>query len=143
MVRTQATYGGPAIPPTRQAVIGASAPARSAPPARFVNRTVVARTTPPPAPISFDRQQAAIRENGGRPLGREQLNALRPQQVAAMNQQRVRVVAPSPIRPIQGGQRFGTARPDGGRPAEPNMQDRERALHASPINPGLPSRGEP
>lgn len=142
--RFSAHGAGPAIPPSRESVLGHRPDMNvRRPPAAFMNRPVVARTAPPPAPISFDRQQAAIRDNGGRPLGREQLNALRPQETAAMSQQRVRVVAPSPIRPIQGGQRFGTARPDGGRPAEPNMQDRERALHATPINPGQPSRGEP
>jgi hypothetical protein len=135
---------GPAIPPSRESVLGHRPDMNvRRPPAAFMNRPVVARTAPPPAPVSFDRQQAAIRENGGRPLGSAQLNALRPQQAAAMNQQRVRVVAPSPIRPIQGGQRFGTARPDGGRPAENNMQERERALHATPIPPSQQSRAEP
>jgi hypothetical protein len=143
--RFSAHGAGPAIPPSRESVLGHRPDMNvRRPPAAFMNRTVVARTAPPPAPISFERQQSAIRENGGRPLGREQLNALRPQQAAALNQQRVRVVAPSPIRPIQGGQRFGTVRPDDGRPAAgSNMQDRERALHATPITQGQQSRGEP
>jgi hypothetical protein len=137
---------GPAIPPSRESVLGHRPDMNvRRPPAAFMNRPVVARTAPPPAPVSFDRQQAAIRENGGRPLASAQLNALRPQQAAAMNQQRVRVVAPGPIRPIQGGQRFGTARPDagGGRAPETNMQERERTLHATPIQPSQQSRAEP
>jgi len=145
LARFTAHGAGPAIPPSRESVLGHRPDMNvRRPPAAFMNRPVVARTAPPPAPVSFDRQQAAIRENGGRPLGNAQLNALRPQQAAAMNQQRVRVVAPGPVRPIQGGQRFGTARPDagGGRAPETNMQERERALHASPIQPSQQNPGQ-
>ncbi len=136
---------GPAIPPSRESVLGHRPDMNvRRPPAAFMSRPVVARTAPPPAPVSFDRQQAAIRENGGRPLGSAQLNALRPQQASAINQQRVRVVAPGPIRPIQGGQRLGTARPDAGgdRGPEINMQERERALHATPIPPSPQNPGQ-
>ena len=120
---------GPAIAPSRDSVLGRRPDVNvRRPPAAFMNRPVVARTAPPPAPVPFDRQQAAIRANGGRPLGRAQITALQPQQAAAVNS-RVKVVAPSPIRPIQNGQRFGTARP------EQSIQERERALHATPIPP--------
>ena len=120
---------GPAIAPSRDSVLGRRPDMNvRRPPAAFMNRPVVARTAPPPAPVPFDRQQAAIRANGGRPLGRAQITALQPQQ-AAVNS-RVKVVAPSPIRPIQNGQRFGTVRP------EQSIQERERALHATPIPPG-------
>lgn len=125
---------GPAIAPVRESVLGRRPDMNvRRPPAAFMNRPVVARTAPPPAPVSFDRQQTAIRANGGRPLARSQITALQPQ-AAAVNS-RVRVVAPSPVRPIQNGQRFGTARP------EENLQTRERALHATPIPPssGSPS----
>lgn len=145
---------GPAIAPVRESVLGRRPDMNvSRPPAAFVNRPVVVRTAPPPAPVSFERQQVAIRENGSRPLGRAQMTALQPS--AAANP-RVRVVAPGPVMPIQSGQRLGTARPDqpgaadgsaqGGisgstvRPdmekrASPNLRDRERALHATPIPP--------
>jgi hypothetical protein len=126
---------GPAIAPVRESVLGRRPDMNvRRPPAAFMNRPVVARTAPPPAPVSFDRQQAAIRANGGRPLGRSQITALQPQAPAVNS--RVRVVAPSPIRPIQNGQRFGTTRP------EESLQDRERALHATPIpqSPSPPSQ---
>jgi hypothetical protein len=120
IARTQATYGGPAIPPTRQAVIGAGSPARSAPPARFVNRTVVARTAPPPAPVSFDRQQAAIRENGGRPLAVSQMRQI--QTATPQNNARAAVrVAPRPqtVAPVQPrNTRVQTNQPN----AQPNNQ---------------------
>jgi hypothetical protein len=126
--RFNAHGAGPAIAPVRESVLGRRPDMNvRRPPAAFMNRPVVARTAPPPAPVSFDRQQAAIRANGGRPLARSQITALQPQ-AAAVNS-RVRVVAPSPIRPIQNGQRFGTTRP------EESLQSRERALHATPILP--------
>ncbi|MBS0419009.1 MAG: hypothetical protein JSR66_14950 [Proteobacteria bacterium] len=151
LARFNAHGAGPAIAPSRESVLGHRPDMNvRRPPAAFMNRPVVARTAPPPAPVSFDRQQAAIRENGGRPLGRPQLTALQSQS-PTVNQQRVRVVAPSPIRPIQGGQRFGTARPENGRPEvgrpgnnrpETNMQERERSLHATPIPPSQQNGGQ-
>ena len=126
----------PAIAPVRESVLGRRPDMNvRRPPAAFMNRPVVARTAPPPAPVSFDRQQAAIRANGGRPLGRTQFTALQ-SQAAAVNS-RVRVVAPSPIRPIQNGQRFGTTRPD------ESLQQRERALHATPIPPSASPPSQP
>src|SRR4029077_5228905 len=82
-----------------------------------INRPVVARTAPPPAPVPFERQQEAIRANGGRPLARSEITALQP---AAAANPRVRVVGPA--RPVQSGGQFGTARPEreragGDRPA--------------------------
>jgi FecR protein len=121
----------PAIAPGRESVLGHRPEINvRRPPAAIVNRPVVARTAPPPAPVPFARQQEAIRANGGRPLERAQLMALQP---AAATNPRVRVVARGPVRPIEGreqpgsgGQQFGTAR---------SMQERERALHATPIAP--------
>jgi hypothetical protein len=178
---------GPAITPVRESVLGRRPDINvRRPPAAFVNRPVVARVAPPPAPVPFERQQEAIRANGGRPLARSQMTQLQP--VAAANP-RVRVVGSGPMRPLQnggqqfgtarpgqpgdvggnrpgsgdrsavgGGQQFGTARPGGPpggaeRPAqqggmagsaarpniqnhpEPTIQERERALHATPISP--------
>ena len=94
-------YRGPAIAPTRQTVIGSGAPVRTAPPARFVNRTVVVKTAPPPAPVAFDRQQAAIRQNGGQPLAVSQMRQI---QTTQQNQARtaVRVAPPArTVTPIQ------------------------------------------
>ena len=147
---------GPAIAPVRESVLGRR-PDMSVrrPPAAFVNRPIVARTAPPPAPVSFERQQEAIRANGGRPLGRSQITQLQP---AAAANPRVRVVGAGPMRPMQGsgqqfgtarpsqpggadrpGQQFGTARPNIENRREPTIQERERALHATPIPPS----GEP
>ncbi|HXT77326.1 MAG TPA: DUF6600 domain-containing protein [Candidatus Eisenbacteria bacterium] len=124
IARTQATYGGPAIPPTRQAVVGAGAPVRSAPPARIVNRTVVARTAPPPAPVAFDRQQSAIRENGGRPLAVSQMRQI--QTTTPQNNARAAVrVAPAPrtVTPVQPrNTRVQTNQPNNQPNGQPNNQ---------------------
>jgi hypothetical protein len=70
--------GAPAITPTRQAVLGTGAAARVHPPAAFANRAVVAKTAPPPPPPTFEKQAAAIRANGGRPLAVAQTRQLQP-----------------------------------------------------------------
>jgi hypothetical protein len=57
----------PTVAPQQRSVIGAGAPVAARPPARFQERPVVAKTPPPPAPVSFVKQQQEIRENGGRP----------------------------------------------------------------------------
>jgi hypothetical protein len=105
VVSANVVAGGPAIAPTRESVIGSGRPDAARPPAVFANRTVVARTAPPPPPPSFDRQQAAIRENGGRPLAVTQYHQLQPAaqtQAAARTNVRIapatRTVTPIPPR---------------------------------------------
>ena len=60
---------GPAVVPQQRSVLGAGAEARVRPRVDFSSRAVVAKTAPPPAPVSFARQQQAIQANGGRPIG--------------------------------------------------------------------------
>jgi hypothetical protein len=108
-------HQGPAIAPTRQAVIGAGAPVRSQPPAAFVNRAVVAKTTPPPPPPTFERQQSAIRQNGGQPLAISQMHQL---QASNQTQARatVRVAPPArtvtPVTPQANNARFQQTQPN-------------------------------
>ncbi len=76
---------GPALTPTRSSVFGARAPRfRPTPPRQLTNRPVVARLLPPRAPVWFDRQQAAIRANGGHVLTVAQWARLRPNMPAAV-----------------------------------------------------------
>jgi hypothetical protein len=66
------------VAPTRESVLGHAGPmVAHAPPSRFVERTVVARNTPPPPPVSFAAQEQALRANGGRPLEPAAVNNLR------------------------------------------------------------------
>jgi hypothetical protein len=58
----------PAAVPTKQAVLGSRPASAKQPPAAVRTRAVVARMTPPPPPPTFDRRQAAIASNAGKPL---------------------------------------------------------------------------
>jgi FecR protein len=73
------TAAAPAIVPTRQSALAGTA-GRTAlrPPAAQLHRITVVRTMPPPAPVPFDRQLAAVQDNGGRPLTRNELAPLQP-----------------------------------------------------------------
>jgi hypothetical protein len=91
MVSAQVVAGAPAIAPTRQSVMGSGAVASVRPPAAFANRAVVAKTAPPPPPVAFDRQQAAIRANGGKPIAGAQYRQLQPANVQAAARPNVRI----------------------------------------------------
>jgi hypothetical protein len=134
VVSAPVATGGPAIAPTRQAVIGAAAPARVQPPARFVNRAVVAKTAPPPPPPSFDRQQAAIRQNGGQPLAVSQMHQLQAANVQSQVHPAVRVAPPArtvtPVTPQNNNTRLGQTPPNNNQPnfnnANRNVQPNNR-----------------
>ncbi len=79
MASAQVAVRAPAMAPERQAFVGAGRPASARPPERIVNRAVVARTAPPPPPASVERQQVAIRQNGGQPLAISQARQIEPQ----------------------------------------------------------------
>ena len=80
----RATASPPAIMPVRQSVLGANAGrVVRTPPRAIVGRPVVARLTPPRAPVSFAAEQAAIRANGGRPVPMTELERMRPNVPAA------------------------------------------------------------
>jgi hypothetical protein len=67
--RVEVLHAAP-LAPERAAVLGGRAPLAGAhlPPAAVMNRPVVSRMAPPPAPVPFARQQEALRANPGRPL---------------------------------------------------------------------------
>ena len=69
------------VAPTRNSVLGPSAGSgnRAAqPPAKVVNRTIVAKTPPPPPPVPFERQQAKLAAQPGQPLAGNEIETLRP-----------------------------------------------------------------
>jgi len=116
MVNTRVVAGAPAIAPTRQTFIGAGRPAAIRPPAAVATRTVVAKAPPPPAPVSVDRQEAAIRANAGRPLGVAQYHQMAPPPAtgaaagAPRNNVRIAPVART-VSPIQSKPANTAARP--------------------------------
>jgi hypothetical protein len=102
VVASRVVVGAPAMAPTREAVVGVGRPAAVRPPERFVNRAVVARTAPPPPAPSFERQQVAIRENGGRPLAVAQMRQMQPANVQASSRMNVKIApATRTVTPIQ------------------------------------------
>jgi hypothetical protein len=63
----------PNVAPQQRSFVGAGAEARVRPPANALARPVVAKTTPPPAPVSVNRQMQAVQANGGRPVAEAQI----------------------------------------------------------------------
>jgi hypothetical protein len=117
------TAAAPAVVPTRQSVLGqGESRAAVRPPGALMQRTVVAHTAPPRAPVPFERQLAVIESNGGRPPTRGELELL--QHAAALTP--VRLVSPraapsaAPAAAAQG-------------PATRSLGERERALQQSAL----------
>ena len=80
-----------AVAPSRESVTG-MARAGGRPPARVMERQVVARRTPPPAPVPFAAQQQALAGDPGRPLHSEAVERLRKPEMQVRPQ--VRQIAP-------------------------------------------------
>src|SRR3984893_10034958 len=149
LARAPVTAAPPAIFPIHQSVLGPNAGrAVARPPAALVSRPVVARTPPPRPPVPFDRQVAAIQQNGGRPLARADLARLQPATPVAP----VRIIAAGGAAGGAGavGPGSGTARPSNPalptRPGAsappaaagaqaPNLADRGRVLQNSRLTP--------
>ncbi|HVS77705.1 MAG TPA: hypothetical protein VHE11_12290, partial [Steroidobacteraceae bacterium] len=126
-----ATTAAPAILPMRQSVLGAHAGRNvRRPPRAIIERPVVARLAPPRAPVSFAREQAAIRANGGRPLPARELARMRPNTPAAP----VRLARPAAARP---GLELRTAPQTRG-----GMSARERMLQQPALPPARPPRND-
>jgi hypothetical protein len=145
MATSRVAVGAPAIAPTRETVVGSGAVARARPPAAFANRAVVAKATPPPPPASFDRQQAAIRANGGRPIAVAQYHQLQPAAAQTAARPNVRIAPPAravtaiPPRASNSvagrpGQPATTARPNTPVNAPPNANNRPPATGNVPPN---------
>lgn len=66
----------PSVAPQQRSVLGAGGESRVRPPATLGSRPVVAKTTPPPAPVPFARQQQAIQAQGGRPLATSEVRQI-------------------------------------------------------------------
>jgi hypothetical protein len=144
IVASHVVAGAPAIAPTRQTFIGAGRPAAIRPPAAIATRTVVAKAPPPPPPVSVERQQAAIKENGGRPLGGAQYHQMAPQPapgVAAARNNNVRIAptarSVSPIQPKPANAAV--------RPGQPPLNNNARPGQPvnNTVNPNAPRPNQP
>ncbi|HTF25426.1 MAG TPA: DUF6600 domain-containing protein [Candidatus Limnocylindria bacterium] len=127
----------PTVAPQQRSVLGAGAGGAARPPARFQERSVVAKTPPPPAPASFVKQQQAIQANGGRPPAVSQMRQVQTQtentQQARPN---IKIAPPSQTATPQNVRANGSGQPqnnNGNRPGQPqtnvqpNVQNRPPA----------------
>jgi hypothetical protein len=89
----------PAVAPTKQSFQGGGQVSTVKPPASFASRAVVAKTTPPPPPLSVEKQQVAIKQNGGQPLAVSQIRQIQPQTSRPAPQVRIAPTAP-PAKPV-------------------------------------------
>ena len=122
-----------AIVPTRESVLGAHAATANhvtAPPAAVMSRQVIAKKTPPPPPVSFAAQQQAMAAHPGQPLGKREVQALRP--AAAAAQPRVKQAPPGK-----------PATATTGRPANPPNQPANQPSAARPAPPAAAAPASP
>jgi hypothetical protein len=76
----------PAVAPQQHSVLGSGATGSVKPPAASFSRQVVAKTAPPPAPVSFAKQQQVIQANGGRPPAVSQVRQVQAENAPAARQ---------------------------------------------------------
>ena len=76
--QTASVVGMAAVAPQRASVAG-PAPTAATPPAAVVNRQVVVRSAPPPAPASFATKQTALAQHPGQPVDAPTENGTRAQ----------------------------------------------------------------
>ena len=134
-----------AVAPRTESVLArpvAAARPVAQPPAAVVNRVVVARTTPPPAPVPFAARQQALAANPGRPLDPATLANLHHNVPAAPLPVKLATVpshqtgaAPN-LRPTQAG--APTARPVNGKvmnPPKPGAENTNSSTDRPARNP--------
>jgi hypothetical protein len=139
----------PAIAPERVSVMAGGAVAVRMPPARLVQRTVVVRSAPAPAPVAFAARQEALRQNPGRPLDTNQMGALRAAQpqraplVRPVTQPGANVQPPVRTQPALRNDRPPTAQPNyqpGARPAVEQPHPAERPAEHTVERPAEQAR---
>jgi hypothetical protein len=121
----------PTVAPQQHSVLGSGASASVKPPAATFSRAVVAKTAPPPAPVSFVKQQQAIQANGGRPPAASEI---RRGQVETTQDARANIKIAPPAEP--GTPRNVQAnRPAGNMPKTPaNVQNNQGNVQSNPRN---------
>jgi len=131
----------PTVAPQQRSVLGAGTAVVARPPARFQERPVVAKTTPPPAPVSFAKQQQEIQANGGRPPAVSQMRRAQTENTPPARPN-IKIAPPSQpgtpqnVRANGPGQRQND---NGNRPgqSQPNGQNNSNQRPA-PVNTGQP-----
>src|SRR5438309_1821924 len=121
----------PPVAPQQRSVLGAGVEARVRPPASAMSRPVVARTAPPPTPVSFTKQQQVIQANGGMPPAVSQMRraGVENDQQSRPNIRIAPPVQPGPSRGVQAN------RPADNAPNNPaNAQNNPGNIRSNPRN---------
>jgi hypothetical protein len=131
----------PAVAPAKQGVLGSGAPSAARPPAAWQSRSVVAKTAPPPAPVSFAKQQQAIQSNGGKPLAMSQVREIQPETAQAP---RANIKIAPPARPAtpQNAQSNRPGQPQNNvnsRPGVPNNAPQQANRPGNPPSSNAPA----
>ena len=156
-VNPQQLRGGPvnvraAVPPAREAVLGAHANTAgrvAAPPQGVMTRQVIAKTTPPPPLPPFAARQQALQQHPGQALPRQELQKLRSR--SAPPTQMVKVAPPArPGTPTPAPTPAPAANRPGNQPGAPAANTRPGGTQPAPANqpgannrPGQPSAAGP
>jgi hypothetical protein len=122
------------LAPERAAVLGGRAPLAGPhlPRAAVMNRPVVARMTPPPAPVPFARQQEALRANPGHPLAPAAVRNMQASRQENVRPSGVPVNAAPVNRPSPAPAASSTPRPEVRPDARPEPRTEAPAPHANP-----------
>ena len=136
-----------AVAPTPAAVTGpraAIATHVAAPPSAMFTRPVIAKTAPPPAPVSFAAKQQTLAAHPGQPVARQEMQRLQPANPPAT--QNVVKIAP-PVKPATPTVAPNVANritnPPGNRPAnQPAYRPVNSNANERPAAPP-PNRGQP
>jgi hypothetical protein len=132
----------PSVAPPKQAVLGAGAPAHAMPPAALANRAVVAKTAPPPAPVSFVKQQQMIQANGGRPVAISEMHQQAQVQAQTAPAAHPAIKMAPPATQAMPQNRAGNAQANSNRPNTMNAQGNASNQANKPANmtanPGNP-----
>ncbi|WP_148210238.1 DUF6600 domain-containing protein [Candidatus Korobacter versatilis] len=153
---------GPSVAPTKAAVLGGKAPAtQHTPPAAAMNRPVMTKAAPPPAPVKFDAKQQLLQKSDGRPLTQSQVATLpkvqrpaameagKPRPAAAVQQIKAAAAAapknapafhPPAAKPAPGAVNNNAGKP--GTPATPANVNKP-GTPAGPANAGKPNVATP
>jgi hypothetical protein len=127
----------PNVAPQQRSVLGAGTSSSIKPPASTLSRQVVAKTPPPPAPVSFVKQQQAIQANGGRPPAVSQMRQVQTENVqqARPNIKIAPPAQPGPLRNAQANRPAGNMQNNQGN-AQNNSNRPPAAGTSSPANSG-------
>jgi len=150
MAQAQVVGAAPQVAPQRASVMGGGivSAAVAHPAQSLANRQVVTKSTPPPAPVSFQAKQQMLSQNQGRPLAPEQTQQLRAQQQPAAGAGNRPAAAAPPVnrldsRPPAAAAAQPAARPQAERPAAAERQAPASTEKSAPAERPAPQKKQP